>query len=196
MCPSYHTVTMPVRNVGYFWLLFFCHLYSYIQFSSVQLLSRVQLFATPWIAAHQTSLSITNSWSSLKLTSIESVMPSSHLILCRPLLLPPIPPSIRVFSNEPNVIAFWSLYKKYLTEKLFSLDNQVCLSWRNSFWPEVESIIFLIWVEEWGRRKVSLENQTVALSNMHSWEKGTSTWLQHREQEKGVIWEEVEKFWL
>ena len=67
-------------------------------FSSVQLLSRVRLFASPWIAAHQASLSITNSWSSPRLTSIESVIPSSHLIHCRPLLLlPPIPPSIRVF---------------------------------------------------------------------------------------------------
>ena len=63
--------------------------------SSVQLLSHVRLFATPWIAARQASLSITNSWSSLKLTFIESVMPSSHLILCHPfLLLPPIPPSM------------------------------------------------------------------------------------------------------
>ena len=71
------------------------------QFSSVQLLSHVRLFATPWIAARQASLSITNSWSSLRLTPIEAVMPSSHLILCRPLLLlPPTPPSIRVFSNE------------------------------------------------------------------------------------------------
>ena len=69
-----------------------------VQFSSIQSLSCVRLFATPWIAAHQASLSIANSWSSLKLTSIELVMPSSHLILCRPLLLlPPIPPSIRVF---------------------------------------------------------------------------------------------------
>ena len=72
-----------------------------IQFSSVQSLSRVWLFATPWITARQASLSITNSRSSLKLTPIKSVMPSSHLILCRPLLLlPPIPPSFRVFSNE------------------------------------------------------------------------------------------------
>ena len=72
-----------------------------IQFSSVQWLSCVRLFATPWIAARQASLSITNSQTSLRLTSIESVMPSSRLILCRPLLLlPPIPPSIRVFSNE------------------------------------------------------------------------------------------------
>ena len=75
-----------------------------IQFSSVQSLSRIWLFATPWIAAHQASLSITNSLSSLKLMSIESVIPSSHLILCRPLLLlPPIPPSIRVFSNESTL---------------------------------------------------------------------------------------------
>ena len=69
------------------------------QIRSDQSLSPVWLFATPWIAACQASLSITNSWSSLRLTSIESVMPSSHLILCHPLLLlPPIPPSIRFFS--------------------------------------------------------------------------------------------------
>ena len=79
--------------------------------SSVQLLSLVQLFATPWTAARLASLSITNSWSSLKLTSIESVMPSSHLILCRPLLLlPPIPSSIRVFSNESTLRMRWPKY--------------------------------------------------------------------------------------
>ena len=73
-------------------------------FSSVQSLSRVRLFATPWIAARQASLPITNSQSLLKFTSIESVMPSSHLSLCRPLLLLlPIPPSIRVFSNESTL---------------------------------------------------------------------------------------------
>ena len=78
------------------------------QFSSVQSLSRVRLFATPRIAACQASLSITNSQSSLRLTSIESLMPSSHLILCRPLLLlPPIPPSIRVFSNESTLHMRW-----------------------------------------------------------------------------------------
>ena len=78
-----------------------------VQFSSVQSLSRVRLFATPWITARQASLSITNSWSSLRLTSIESVMPSSHLILSRPLLLlPPIPPSVRVFSNKSTL--HWS----------------------------------------------------------------------------------------
>ena len=83
----------------------------YIQFSSVQSLSRVRLFATPWITAHQASLSITNSRSLLKPMPIKSVMPSSHLILCRPLLLlPPIPPSIRVFSNESTLHIRWPKY--------------------------------------------------------------------------------------
>ena len=78
------------------------------QFSSVQSLSHVRLFATPWIAACQASLSITISWSSLKLMSIESVMPSSHLIFCCSLLLlPPIPPSIRVLSNESSLRIRW-----------------------------------------------------------------------------------------
>ena len=81
------------------------------QFSSVQSLSCVWLFVTPWTAAHQASLSITNSWSLLKLMSIESVIPSSHLILCRPLLLSPsIFPSIRVFSNESVLHIRWSKY--------------------------------------------------------------------------------------
>ena len=81
------------------------------QFSSVQSLSRVQLFVTPWLTARQASLSITNSQSSLKLMSIRSVMPSSHLILCRPLLLlPSIPPSIRVFSNESTLHMRWPKY--------------------------------------------------------------------------------------
>ena len=83
----------------------------YYQFSSVQSLSRVRLSATLWIAARQASLSITNSWSSIRLKSIESVMPSSHLILCRPLLLlPPILPSIRVFSNESTLRMRWPKY--------------------------------------------------------------------------------------
>ena len=80
-------------------------------FSWVQSFSHVWLFATPWIAALQASLSITNSRSSLRLASIESVMPSSHLILDRPLLLlPPIPPSIRVFSNESTLRMRWPKY--------------------------------------------------------------------------------------
>ena len=84
---------------------------SLYRISSVQSLSRVWLFVTPWITARQTFLSITNSWSSLRLTSIESMMPSSHLILWRPLLLlPPIPPSIRVFSNESTLRMRWPKY--------------------------------------------------------------------------------------
>ena len=82
-----------------------------VHFSSVQSLIRVWLFATPWTAARQASLSITNSRSSLKLTCIKSVMPCSHLILCHPLLLlPPIPPSIRVFSNESTLRMRWPKY--------------------------------------------------------------------------------------
>ena len=82
-----------------------------VQFSSVQSLSRVWLFATPWTTACQASLSITNSWSLPKLMSIESVMLSNHLILCHSLLLlPPIPPSIRVFSNESTLHIRWPKY--------------------------------------------------------------------------------------
>ena len=80
----------------------------HIYFTSLQSLSRFRLFATPWATAHQASLSITNSWSSLKPMSIESVMPSNHLMLCRPLLLPPsIFPSIRVLSNESVLRIRW-----------------------------------------------------------------------------------------
>ena len=82
-----------------------------VLFSSVQLLSCVQLFATPWAAACQASMSITNSWSLLKLMSIESVMPSKHLILCHPLFLQPsIFPSIRVFFNDSVICFKWPKY--------------------------------------------------------------------------------------
>ena len=99
-----------------FWRLSLHLVYSFLfcwkvfQFSSVQSLSHIQLFATPWITACQASLSITKSQSSLKLMRIESVMPSSHLILCPPLLLPPIPPRIRVFSNESTLHMRWAQY--------------------------------------------------------------------------------------
>ena len=84
-------------------------IYSFL-FSSVQSLSRVRLFATLWTAARQASLSTTNSRSLLKLTPIESVMPSNHLILCRPLLPPSVLPSIRVFSNESVLHITWPKY--------------------------------------------------------------------------------------
>ena len=89
-------------------LLSSCLFNLYAEFSSVQSFSHVSLFVTPWIAAHQASLSITSSQSSLKLMSIESVMPSNHLILCHPLrFLPSIFPSIRVFTNESDLHIRW-----------------------------------------------------------------------------------------
>jgi len=105
----FHWSIVDLQCCGNF---FWDSVYISVQFSSVQLLSHVQLFATPWIPAHQSSLSITNFQSSPKLMSIESVMSSSHLILCHPLLLlPSIPPSIRVFSNESTLCMrpkYWS----------------------------------------------------------------------------------------
>ena len=104
---------------------------SIVQFSSVQWLSHVELFETPWTAAPQASLSITNSRSSLKRTSIESVMPSSHLILCRPLLLlPPIPPSIRVFSNESTLHMRWPKYWSLSFSISPSKEHQGLISFR------------------------------------------------------------------
>ena len=112
-------------------------------FSSVQSFSHVRLFATPWIAARQASLSITNSRSSLRLTSIKSVMPSSHLILCCPLpLLPPIPLSIRVFSNESTLRMRWPKYWSFSfsispsnehpgqISYLLNADKHILISWK------------------------------------------------------------------
>ena len=103
----------------------------FIGFSSVQSLSRVQLFVTPWITARQASLSITNSRSSLKLTSIESMMPSSHLILCCPLLLLlPIPPSIRVFSYESTLHIRWPKYWSFSFSIIPSKEHSGLISFR------------------------------------------------------------------
>ena len=102
-----------------------------VQFSSVQSLSRVRLLATPWIAAHQVSLSIPNSRNSLRLTSIESVMPSSHLILGHPLLLlPPIPPSIKVFSNESTLHMRWPKYWSFSFSIIPSKEHPGLISFR------------------------------------------------------------------
>ena len=100
------------------------------QFSSVQSLSRVGLFVTPRIAACQASLSVTNSQSSLKLMFIESVMPSNHLILCCPLLLPPIPPSIRVFSNESTLHMRWPEYWSFNFSIIPSSEHPGLISFR------------------------------------------------------------------
>ena len=116
----------------------FCFTYSQIR--SDQSLSRVQLFATLWIAARQASLSITNSWSSLRLTSIESVMPSSHLILCRHLLLlPPIPPSIRVFSNESTLRMRWPKYWSFSFSISPSKEHPRLISFRMD-WVDVLAV--------------------------------------------------------
>ena len=113
-----------------------------IQFSSVQLLSRVQLFATPWIAAHLASLSITTSRSSLRLTFIEPVMPSSHLILCRPLLLlPPIPPSIRVFSSESTLRMRWPKYWSFSFSISPSNEYSGLIAWLD-WWTGLISLQF------------------------------------------------------
>ena len=109
-------------------------------FSSVQLLSRVRLFATPWIAARQASLSITNSQSSLRLTSIESVMPSSHLILCHSvLLLRSIPPSIRVFSNESTLCMRWPNYWSFSFSISPSNKHPGLISFRMTGWISLQS---------------------------------------------------------
>ena len=110
------------------------------QFSSVQSLSCVQLFATLQITAHQVSLSITNSQSLLKLMSIELVMPSSHLILCCPLLLlPPIPPSIRVFSNESALRMRWTKYWSFSFSISPSNEHPGLISFSIDHWISLQS---------------------------------------------------------
>ena len=141
---------------------------------SGQSLSRVRLFATPWIAARQASLSITNSRSSLRLTSIESVMPSSHLILGRPLLLlPPIPPSISVFSNESTLRMRWpkdwsfrfsiirafpvaQQYRVYLQCRRHRFDIWVWKMPRGVEWHHIK--VFLLGIPHGQRRLVSYDS--------------------------------------
>ena len=102
-----------------------------LQFSSVQSLSHVRLFVTPWMAAHQASLSITNSRSSLSLASIKSVMPSRRLILCCPFLfLPPIPPSIKVFSSESTLHMKWPNYWSFRFSTIPSKEIPGLISFR------------------------------------------------------------------
>ena len=107
-----------------------------VQFSSAQLLSHVRLFETSWIAARQASRSITNSRSSFKLMPIKSVMPSSHIILCRPLLLlPPIPSSIRVFSNESTLCMRWPKYWSFSFSIIPSKEHPGLVSFRMDWSP-------------------------------------------------------------
>ena len=130
----------------------------YIEFSSVQSLSHVRLFVTPWTAACRASLSITNSWSLLKLMSIESAMPSNHLILCCPLLLlPSIFPIIRVFTNESVLHIRWP---KYWSFRIFSFNEYSGLiSFRRRQWHPTPVLLpgkshgwrSLVGCSPWGR---------------------------------------------
>ena len=170
------------------WEKFLCHLSNFcfldfsffffdicmFVFSSVQSLSHVWLFATPWITACQASLSITNSWSSLRLMSIKSVMPSSHLILCRPLLLlPPIPPSIRVFSNELALCMRWPKYWSFSFSIIPSKEHPGLISFRMDWLDllavqlldmEIENphhicsyLLHLPWKQDWVKKFWCLE---------------------------------------
>ena len=122
---------------------------NFIVFSSVQPLSRVWLFATPWTAACQASLSITNCWSLLKFMSIELVMPSDHLILCHPLLLPPsIFPSIRIFSNESVLRIWWSKYRSFSISISPSNEYSELISSQND-WFDLLAVQVLILLNSW-----------------------------------------------
>ena len=113
---------------------------SSVQFSSVQFLSRVRTFATPWIAARQASLSITIFRTSLRRMSIESVMPSSHLILVHPfLLLPPLSPSIRVFSNESTLRMRWPKYWSFSFSIITSKEIPGLISFRMDWFDLLQS---------------------------------------------------------
>ena len=153
--------------------------YKCVCFRSDQSLSRVRLFATPWTAARQASLSITNSRSSLRLTAIKSVMPSSHLILCRPLLLlPPIPPSIRVFSNESTLdyicskcifvssfSSFWLLSLSLLSGSCFLIQPSEA---KSPVWWQVRCLLepwSRVWSLEWAKRFQSFLFST--LTSLH-----------------------------
>ena len=131
----------PSLPIFFFLMLFLRPLSSGIEkafVSPVQSLSRVWLFVTPWTAERQASVSITNSWSLPKLMSTESVMPSSHLILCFSLLLlPAVPPSIRVFSNEPTLHMRWPNYWSFTFSISSSYEHWSPLGWTG--WISLQS---------------------------------------------------------
>ena len=136
------------------------HMHQRLQFSSVQSLSHVWLFVTPWTSGHQGSLSITNSWNLLKLTSIESVMPSSHLILCCPLLLlPSIFPSVRVFPNESALHISWPKYWSFSFNVSPSNEHPGLIALRMDW-------LNLLWVQ--GTLKSLLQHHSSKASQMWS----------------------------
>ena len=133
--------------------------------SSVQSLSHVQFLATPWTAAHQGSLSITNSWSSLRLTSIKSVIPSSHLILCCPLLLlPAIPPSIRVFTSESTLRMRWPKNWSFSFSIIPSKEIQGLISFRMD-WLD---LLAVQWTQEYSPTPQFKSINSLTLSFLHS----------------------------
>ena len=147
-------------------------------FSSVQSLSRVCLFATPWIAARHASLSITNSRSSLRLTSIKSVMPSSHLIFCRPLVfLPPIPPSIRVFSNESTLHIWGPKYWSFSFSISPSKEHPGLISFRMD-WLDllVDTDIYCLISFIWGTKNCQIHRSRKNIANSRNWGRGHRGW--------------------
>ena len=146
-----------------------------VQFSSVQSLSRVQLFETPWTAACQASLFITSSRSPPKPMSIESVMPSSHLNFCPPLLLlPPIPPGIRVFSNESTLPMRWPKYCSFsfsivelfqtLQDDAVMVLHSICQQiWKTQQWPQDWKRLIFIPIPKKGNIKECPNYRTIAL---------------------------------
>ena len=142
-------------------------------FSSVQLLSRVRLFATPWTATHQASLSITNSWNPTKPMSFESVMPSSHLILCRPLLLlPSVFPGIGVFSNESALHIRWPKYWEFQLQLSPSNEHPGLISFRMDWLDllavqEILRVFSNITVQKHQLFGAQLSSQSN--SHMHTW---------------------------
>ena len=137
-------------------------------FSSVQFLSCVQLFVTPWTVAHQASLFITNSWSLLKLMSIELVMPSNHLILCHPLLLLPlIFASIRVFSNESVLCLRWP---KYWPKYSFIGKSKILgSSFSESKFVSLLLLSFFCLLETWNKTVLSYYVEIFCMSPLYSW---------------------------
>ena len=139
--------------------------------SSVQSLSRVRLFATPWIAARQASLSITNYRSSLRLKSIESVMPSSRLLLCHPLLLlPPIPPSIRVFSSESTLCIRWPKYWSFSFSIIPSKEHPGLISFRMDWLdlPAVQAALKSL-LQHHSSKASILQCSAFSNSHIHTW---------------------------
>ena len=139
-----------------------------VHFSSV-MLSRVRLFATPWITARQASLSITNSWSSLKLMCIELVMPSSHLILCRPLLfLPPFPLSIRVFSYESTLHMRWPKYWSFSLSISPSNGHPGLISFRMD-WLDLLAVQGILNITVQKHQFLGIQLSSQSNSHIHTW---------------------------